>query len=150
MNNVPSFTDCKNSNQGDKPLLYVVYCFSTDHPLTFPPTGQWHLTPTQPAPATPPPRPPAPSTPPTTTPGTTWVLQPRLSHWIGASGRPTSPQEGPQQRGDMWPLWAGPHQGSRVVEIQRLTVPGSSRLRNTEPGTGRSSHILMNVFVDSG
>lgn len=113
-------------------------------PLIFPPTGQWRLTPTQQAPTTPPPRPPAPSTPPTT-PGTTSAPQPRLSRWIGSSGRPTSPREpeGPRQQGDMRPPWAGPHQdtGSRLGAIRWLTGRGSSRLRNTGPGTGRFAHL---------
>lgn len=61
----------QNSEMHKENHLFSYMPFSTDHPLTFPSTGQWHLTPTQPAPATPPPRPPAPSTPPTTTPGTT-------------------------------------------------------------------------------
>lgn len=104
-----------------------------------PSTGQWHLTPTQPAPTTPPPRPPAPSTPPTTTPGTISMLQPRPSHWTVVSGRPTNPQEGRHHQAGMWPLWAGPHRdtGSRVEETQRLTGPDSSQLRSTELGTGR-------------
>lgn len=114
-------------------------------PLTLPPTGQWRPTPTQPAPTTPPLKPPAPSTPPTTSPGTTSVPRPRLSHWIEASGRPTSPRqpEGPRRRGDTRPPLAGPHQdtGSRAVEIRRLTGRGSSRLRNTEQGMGRFAHL---------
>lgn len=137
--------------QGDKAILNTVYCIENlltymainwPH-LTFLSKGQWHLTPTLPAPTTPPPRPPAPSTPPTTMPGTTLVLQPRLSHSIVASGQPTSPQEGLRQRGVMWPLWAGPHRdtGSRVEEIKWLTDQGSSQLRNTEPGTGWSAYL---------
>lgn len=105
----------------------------------FPLTGQWHLTLTQPAPTIPPARLRAPSTPVTTTPGTTSALQPRPSHWTGASGQPTSLQEVQQQQDVMWPLWAGPHQdtGCKGAEIKWSTGPGSSRLKSTVPDMGK-------------
>lgn len=109
----------------------LLSCLITDHLLMFPPTGQWRLIRTQPAPTTPPHRPLVLPTPLTTTPENTSAPRPRLSHWIEASGRLPSPQdlEGPRQEGDMWPPSAGPHQGmeSRLVEIQRLTDQGSSQ-----------------------
>lgn len=115
------------------------------------PTGQWHLIRTQPAPTTPPHRPPALPTLLTTTPGITLALRPRRSHWIGASGQPTSPKEleGPQQEGDMWPPSAGPHQDtvSRLVEIQQLMGQGSSQLRTTEPDTGRFANSWMFIWL---
>lgn len=110
--------------------------------------GPWRPTRTLPAPTTPPPRPPAPPTPSTTTAENTPALQPRHSHWTADSGRRTSLQqvEGPHQDA-MWHPWAGLHQdtGPRPEETPRLTVRGSSRLRNIVPHIAVSPLLSQNT-----